>query len=95
LRSYRKGEYRQAIEDSEVLVHRQGAPVEGKVAALAVRSIAYRKLGDTQSAQQELDEGERLAAPFWPYPQRWTRASWHDWFIARVLLDEAGRQTSP
>lgn len=93
LRSFREAKFHQSIEDSDVLVHRQAAPLEAKVAALAVRSMAFRNLGDTESAQQALDEGERLIAPFWPYPQQWSRASWHDWLIARVLLDEAGRQS--
>ena len=93
--SYRMKEYEQTIQHAVTLVHRQQLSLEAKVAALALRSMAYGKLGREEEAQADLAEGERLIAAYWPFPQQWSRASWHDWFIARVLLDEASRSPAP
>ena len=89
LLSYREADYYQTIKHAGTLIHRQEFSLEAKVAALALRAMSHQELGEIEEAKRDLEEGERLIAMYWPYPQKWSRASWHDWMIARLWLDEA------
>jgi hypothetical protein len=57
-------------------------------AAAAGLAMAYHKRGNTEAAKAHLKHARTLIEPHWPSGPVIPR-SWHDFFFAHLLVDEA------
>ena len=93
----RAGRWKHARRDLDRCLELDMAP-EGRAAVHAARAIVRHRLDEPDEARASLEEAGRLLGETFAQPDGEPQAApptqWHDWLIARLLVDEA-RATLP